>query len=341
MQTKVTVEQIQAALATQPRVSIANLPTPLEACPQLSRELSGGDNGPRIFIKRDDLTGQALGGNKVRHMEFRMGAALARGCDTFIYADANNAARATAAACAKVGLKCVLLIRGQRPDQLQGNMLLASVLGAELEFLGTEDRDEATARVSEVRERLEKEGRKPYALQEFPTYHLSAIFGYLDAAIEIRGQFEELGIDKAHIYMVNGHSQVGLQLGAKLMGMDWSLTGVAVGQHFEEDRPLATWSRMGSDLLGFSDSLDPGEIETTFDYVGPHHGAVTPEGVEAIKLTAATESVILDPAYTGKGMAALIADVRRGRFSEGDNVVFVHTGGIPMLFENAEEISRY
>ena len=341
MQTKVTTEQIREALATQPRVSIAHLPTPLEECPQLSRALSGGKKGPRILIKRDDLTGQALGGNKVRHMEFRIGDAVARGADTFIYADANNAARATAAACAKVGLRCVLLVRGQRPDQLQGNMLLASVLGADLEFLNTEDRDEAAARVAEVRERLEKEGRKPYALQELPTYHLSAIFSYMDAAVELRGQLEGKGIDKVHFYMVNGHSQAGLQLGAKLMGLDWSFTGVAVGQHFEPDRPLSTWSRMGSDLLGFSESLDPEEIETTFDYVGPHHGSVTPEGVEAIRTTAATESVILDPAYTGKAMAALMADVRRGRFSEEDNLVFVHTGGIPMLFEAAEQVSRY
>jgi 1-aminocyclopropane-1-carboxylate deaminase/D-cysteine desulfhydrase-like pyridoxal-dependent ACC family enzyme len=341
MQTKVTTEQIREALATRPRVSIAHLPTPLEECPQLSRALSGGEKGPRILIKRDDLTGQALGGNKVRHMEFRIGDAVARGADTFIYADANNAARATAAACAKVGLKCVLLVRGQRPEQLQGNMLLANVLGADLEFLNTEDREEAAARVAEVRERLEKEGRKPYALQELPTYHLSAIFSYLDAAVELRGQLESQGVDKAHVYMVNGHSQVGLHLGAKLMGLDWSFTGVAVGQHFEPDRPLSTWSRMGSDRLGFSESLEPEEIETTFDYVGPHHGSVTPESVEAIKMTAATESVILDPAYTGKAMAALIADVRRGRFSEDDVLVFVHTGGIPMLFEAAEEVSRY
>lgn len=341
MQTKLTPEQIREALATRPRVPIAHLPTPLEDCPQLSRELSGGEKGPRILIKRDDLTGQALGGNKVRHMEFRMGDALDQGADTFIYADANNAARATAAACAKVGLRCVLLVRGQRPDRLQGNMLLATVLGADLEFLNTEDREAAAARVAEVRERLEKEGRKPYALQELPTYHLSAIFSYLEAAVELRGQLEEKGIDRVHVYMVNGHSQAGMQLGAKLMGLDWSFTGVAVGQHFEPDRPLATWARMGSDLLGFSESLDPDEIETTFDYVGPHHGAVTAQCVEAIRLTAATESVILDPAYTGKGMAALIADVRGGRFTEEDNVVFVHTGGIPMLFEAAEQVSRY
>ena len=341
MQTKVTPEQIQKALAAQPRVSIAHLPTPLEECPQLARALSGGEGGPRIFIKRDDLTGQAMGGNKVRHMEFRIGDALAHGADTFIYADANNAARATAAACAKFGLRCVLLVRGQRPDQFQGNMLLASVLGADLEFLDTEDRDEAAVRVAKVRERLEGEGRKPYALQELPMYHMSAIYGYLNAALELRAQLEEKGVHRAHFYMVNGHSQVGLHMGAKLMGLDWSFTGVAVGQHFEVDRPLADWSKTAAGHLGFDQSLDPGEIETTFDYVGPHHGVVTPEGVEAIRMTAATESVILDPAYTGKAMAALIADVRRGRFSQDDVLVFVHTGGIPMLFENAEQVSRY
>ena len=159
--------------------------------------------------------------------------------------------------------------------------------------------------------------------------------------MELRQQFEEQGIEKAHIYLVNGHSQTGLHLTAKLLGLPWTFTGVAVGQHFEEDRPLATWSRMASDHLGFTERLDPEEIETTFDYVGEGHGAVTPEGVEAIKLTAGNESIILDPSYTGKAMAALVHDVRRGRFSAGDNVVFVHTGGIPMLFESAGEVSRY
>ena len=168
MLTHVTQDQIQAALAAQPRVSLANLPTPLEECPRLSRALSAGAEGPRIFIKRDDLTGQALGGNKVRHLEFRVGDALARGCDTFIYADANNAARATAAACAKVGLRCVLLVYGHRQEHLQGNMLLASVLGAEMEFLNTDDRSDATSRVAAVRHSWRARGASPTPSRSCP-----------------------------------------------------------------------------------------------------------------------------------------------------------------------------
>ena len=341
MKTPMTQERLESALANQPRVSLAHLPTPLDECPRLAQTLSGNAKGPRIFIKRDDLTGQALGGNKVRHLEYRMGDALARGCDTFIYADPYNAARATAAACAKVGMRCVLLIHGHRNRPLQGNLLLAQLLGAELVFLDTDDPREARQQVPEVRQRLEKEGRKPYALQELPWYHLSAVVSYLNAALELEQQLGDLSITNAHIYIVTGHSQTGLQLAAKLLGLPWKLTGVAVGQHFEHEQPQAQWSRDASELLGFEQSLGPGEIETTFEYVGPGHGRPTQTSVGAIKLVASTEGIILDPAYTGKSMAALINDVQRGRFSNEDNIVFIHTGGIPILFEVAHELAKY
>lgn len=125
------------------------------------------------------------------------------------------------------------------------------------------------------------------------------------------------------------------------MGLPWTFTGVAVGQHFEDNLPLATWSKIASDELGFGHYLDPKEIDTTFEYVGLGHGSVTPQSVEAIKPTAASESVILDSTYTGRAMAALIDDVRQGKLSEGDNVVFVHTGGLPIFFEGTEEVSHY
>ena len=340
-QTYVTPEELRSALSKQPRTSLAHLPTPLDECQRLSEALSPTAKGPRIFIKRDDLTGQALGGNKVRHLEFRIGDALALGCDTFLYADPYNAARCTAAACAKVGMGCVLVVHGHKETELQGNLLLAHLLGAELVFLDTDIQREAWAQVPVVRQRLEQEGRKPYAVQEMPWFNLSAMFSYLDAGLELAKQLRERRIDKAHIYIVNGHSQTGLQLTAKLLGLTWTFTGVAIGQYFEEERPLAEWSRMATDYLGFSQSLDPGEIETTFDYVGGGHSVVTQQGVDAIKLTARTESIILDPAYTGKCMAALMNDVRRGRFSSEDNIVFIHTGGIPIVFEAAQEITRF
>lgn len=341
LQSPMTRERLESALAKQPRTPLAHLPTPLDECPRLAEILSGNTNGPRMFIKRDDLTGQALGGNKVRHLEYRVGDALARGCDTFIYADPYNAARATAAACARVGMRCVLLIHGHRDRPLQGNLLLAQLLGAELVFLDTDDPSEARQQVSATRQRLENEGLKPYPLQELLWYHLSAVISYLNAALELEQQLSDLGITKTHIYMVTGHSHTGLQLAAKLLGLPWKLTGIAVGQHFEREGPQAQWSKDTSDLLGFEQSLDPEEIETTFEYVGPGHGKPTRASVEAIKLVASTEGIILDPAYTGKAMAALINDVQKGRFSEEANIVFIHTGGIPLVFELAEELAKY
>ena len=195
-QTYVTPEELRSALSKQPRTSLAHLPTPLDECQRLSEALSPTAKGPRIFIKRDDLTGQALGGNKVRHLEFRIGDALALGCDTFLYADPYNAARCTAAACAKVGMGCVLVVHGHKETELQGNLLLAHLLGAELVFLDTDIQREAWAQVPVVRQRLEQEGRKPYAVQEMPWFNLSAMFSYLDAGLELAKQLRERRIDK-------------------------------------------------------------------------------------------------------------------------------------------------
>ncbi len=339
-QAYITPEELRSALASLPRVSLAQLPTPLEECPRLSGALSPSGTGPRIFIKRDDLTGQALGGNKVRHLEFRVGDALARGCDTYIYADKANAARATAAACAKVGMRCLLIVPGHRDTPLQGNLLLAHMLGAELVFLDNPDRQNAQEEVRALEERLRQDGRKPYPVQQLPAFHLSGVASYLEVTLELEQQLREQGIDRAHFYLVNGHSHVGLQLGAKLLGLPWRVTGVAVGQNFERDLPLADWSRRAADHLGLSTSLATEEIDTTFDYEGPGYGVVTEACVAAIKLAASTESIILDPAYTGKAMAALIDHIRQGKIAPDETVVFIHTGGIPILFESAQELSR-
>ena len=162
-----------------------------------------------------------------------------------------------------------------------------------------------------------------------------------DGPLELDEQLKDRGIGKVHFYLVNGKGQAGLQLAAKLLGLPWTLTGVAVGQSFEAGRPLADWSRLAADYLGFKDSLDSEEIETTFDYLGPGHSAVTQAGVDAIKLVASTEGIILDPTYTAKAMAKLMDDVRGRRFEEDDKLVFFQTGGIPILFEAAEELSNY
>ena len=340
-QSHISSQDVRSALEKLPRVPLANLPTPLEECPRLSEALSPGGKGPRIFIKRDDLTGQALGGNKVRHLETRLGDALARGCDTFIYADKSNAARATAAACAKLGMRCVLLVASHRDIPLQGNLLMARVLGAELVFLESTDPMKALAEVPVVEKRLREEGRKPYALQQLPWFDISGVASYLQAALELDQQLRDRGIDRSHFYLVAGHSQIGLQLYGKLLGLHWKATGVLIGQPNEADRAWADWCRTAVDHMGFPTSLSLDEIDIAFA-CGPEEYAVPTEaGAEAIKLTARTESVILDPTYTGKAMSVLIDHVRRGKVDPDEALVFVHTGGIPVLFESAQGLSKF
>ena len=245
-----TPEEFRASLSKLPRISLANLPTPLEECPRLSQAVSQPGGGPRILIKRDDLTGQALGGNKVRHLELRIADALAKGCDTYIYVGGDNESRSTAAACAKAGMRCVILERGRSP--LQGNFLLCQLLGAEIVYLDEEPQeaspDQTVAgkrepppppleEIGALADRLREEGHVPYPDHLLAFRPVSSVCSYLLATLELQEQLGERRVQRAHIYIVNGHGQAGLHLGAKLLGLPWRITGVAVGQDFERHRP--------------------------------------------------------------------------------------------------------
>ena len=281
--------ELSTLLQTIPRIPLAHLPTPLEEAANLSKVLKG----PRILIKRDDLTGHALGGNKMRHLEYRIADAFQQGCDIYVYADSNNAARQTAAACAKTGMRCMLLTPPlQRP--FQGNMLLSVLFGAEIREVVETKKDELAAS-QKVGIELANSGSKPYVAQAEPMFHMSGIISYLNATLELHQQLKEANITKAHIFVVNGHSQVGLQLGAKLLGLPWRVTGIGVGQYFEQDLPLSGWSKQCAATLNLPTDLPESAIETTFDYVETYS---TPSqgSVEAINLTARTEGIILDPA---------------------------------------------
>ena len=325
----------QDALATLlkkiPRTPLAYLPTPLEEAGNLSKALGG----PRILIKRDDLTGQALGGNKMRHLEYRLADAFRKGCNTYVYADSKNAGRQTASACAKTGIKCVLVTPPlQKP--YQGNMLLSVLFGAELREAG-ESKEDGISAAKKIGIELTNAGYKPYIAQEEPMFHMSGVISYLNATIELQEQLKNIGITRVHIFIVNGHSQVGLQLGAKMLGLPWRVTGIGVGQDFEQDMPLSGWSNQCARTLGLPTDLPATEIETTFDYVETY-SVPTKGSIEAIHLTASTEGIVLDPAYSGKSMHGLIDYITSGKLSPDIPVVFIHTGGIPKLFEHATEV---
>jgi 1-aminocyclopropane-1-carboxylate deaminase/D-cysteine desulfhydrase-like pyridoxal-dependent ACC family enzyme len=335
-----TPEEIRAAIARVPRRRLAFLPTPLEACPRLSAEL-----GVRLWIKRDDLTGLAFGGNKTRNLEFRLAEALAAGADTLIFGVevTSNSARQTTAAANKLGLATVLFLRGDPPPgPPQGNLLLDLLLGAEVHFFHGDDAE--MARVMAARaEELRRAGRRPFDLNAAPMFAVASALAYVECLLEVRDQLRALGASPQHVYMTSGSKgQAGLVLGRALLGERdrYRVVGVAVSKPGEDRRPaVAAIANAAAARIGLEAAVTPEEVESERGFVGPGYGVPTPEGMDAIRLLAAREGIFLDPVYTGKGMAALLADVRSGRIPPGSDVVFVHTGGTPALFSFADRLA--
>lgn len=354
-------DQIRAAIARVPRLRLANLPTPLQYCPSLTRELGG----PRIFIKRDDLTGLAFGGNKTRNLEFRMAEAIAAGADTVVFGVevTSNSARQTTAAANMLGLRTVLVLRGPADVEVQGNLLLDHLLGAEIHLMQGSGAD-MDRRMEDLMERLREEGRRPFNLNTAPMFARASAMGYIESLMEIVEQLAAgeafggrlpvgaaaggvpgtasvpAGLRPTHIYMTSGSKgQAGLVLGRKALGLSTQVVGIAASPP-KEDRATAT-SRIANETaetLGMPFRVSPAEVVNHPDYVGGGYGVPTPDGIEAIKLLARAEGVFLDPVYSGKGMAGLLDHVRRGLLGRNDVVVFVHTGGQPALFSHARAL---
>lgn len=319
-----------------PRYPLTFLPTPLVRARNLERAL--GDRAPQIWIKRDDMTGLAFGGNKSRKLEYLVGDALAKGATVLISEGAaqSNHARQTAAAAAIAGLKCVLVLDTRRGSDLTGNLLLDKLLGAEVHLVEkSEDRKLEMARVSTA---LEAQGETTYLVPTGGSVPIGAL-GYVQCVGELMEQIRELGIAPRRLYFPTGSqgTQAGLVAGAIVCDAPFEVRGVAVegttAELVAEALPITneTLALLGSECrLGLDDiSIDDG-------YVGEGYAIPTKGGMEAIALLARTEAVILDPVYTGKAMAGLIADVRAGEFGPGDAIIYVHTGGGPSVFANLD-----
>ena len=333
-------EILQSRIDALARVRIAHLPTPLEFCPRLTETLGG----PQIWIKRDDCTGLALGGNKTRQLEFVFAEAQQQGADTIVIgaASQSNWCRQTAAAAAKFGLRTVLILaHGVKGAALQGNLLIDHLLGAEVTIVDGEDLQQLPPLLMQRAEKLKQEGRNPYLMNPFglPTLSLSAV-SYVNAYLELDAQLRALGKTADYIYLSGANiTPAGLALGVKVLGRKTKVIGITPIR-WNEDRSTdiariatATAARLGLDL-----SLGPEEIHNEDSYVGDRYGVVTPEGIAALKLVAANEGIILDPVYTSKAMAGLIDHIRRGRIGRNETVVFLHTGGTPALFAYAQDL---
>ncbi len=319
-----------------PRFPLAYLPTPLEFLPRLSREL-----GPRIYIKRDDQTGLAGGGNKTRKLEFLVAEALAQEADTLITVGAaqSNHCRQTAAAAAKAGLRCILVLRGDEPEETTGNLLLDHLLGAQVLWSGKRMRE---AVMEEVVAEERAGGRRPYPVPLGGSTPLGAA-AYALAMEELKAQMEAQRLNFSRILFASssGGTQAGLVVGAERAGFKGEVLGISV----DEDRETLT-SAVARIATGTATLLDhrhtytPTHISVNTDYFGAGYAILGQPEREAIELFAQTEGVLLDPVYTGRAAAGMIDLIRRGVIRQDETILFWHTGGTPALFAYEAELNR-
>jgi D-cysteine desulfhydrase len=320
------------------RFPLAHLPTPIEKLKSLSRDLGG----PELLIKRDDQTGLALGGNKTRKLEFLVGQALEQGADTLITAGAaqSNHCRQTAAAAARAGLQCELVLSGTKPDLPNGNLLLDELLGARIHW---SQRAERVAKLRELSDQLRKEGRKPYLIPLGGSNGVGAT-GYVPAMIELVGQLDGMKRRVDHIVFASssGGTQAGIVVGAKVTGFQGKLHGVRIDKDDQEGKPypqeLAEIANETAQYIGFDATCTAGDFEVDYSYLGGGYGIVSDLEREAIRLLGSREGIVLDPVYTGRAMGALLDLVRKKTFRSDETVLFWHTGGAPALFAYAQDL---
>ena len=320
------------------RFPLAQLPTPIEELKSLSRELGG----PELLIKRDDQTGLALGGNKTRKLEFLVAQALEQGADTLVTAGAtqSNHCRQTAAAAARAGLRCELLLNGTKPELPNGNLLLDELLGARIYWV---ERSEREAKLSAVSDHLRKEGRKPYVIPVGGSNGVGAT-GYVLAMIELAEQLDGMNQRVDHVVLASssGGTQAGIVVGAKVTDFNGKLHGVSIdkdegnGVTYEDE--LADIANETAKYIDFDAQFAASDFNVVYDYLGGGYGVVGELEREAIRLLASREGIVLDPVYTGRAMGALIDLIRKRAFRSDETILFWHTGGAPALFAYAKDL---
>jgi D-cysteine desulfhydrase family pyridoxal phosphate-dependent enzyme len=324
-----------------PRTRLAQLPTPITDAVRFREALGGPAHCPRILIKRDDLTGLGLGGNKARKLEFLIADALAKGAHTVITTGAvqSNHARMTAAAARIAGLKPVLVLTAKQDEPAaEGNLLLDYLYGAEVRFVPAVDpmlavgHDEAV--VAQVVEEEAARGRRAYVIPVGGSSPIGAV-GYVTGTAELVEQLRALQVAPSRLYYASGSrgTQAGLTLGAKLSQAPYRLWGVAVSAgEAEKIERARNAANDAAALLGVDTRIVRDDLFTDQDYIGDGYGIASAGGIEAIKLLAETEAILLDPTYTSKAMAALIRHVREEAIGPDETILFLHTGGFPALF---------
>ena len=328
----VTIDELRTRLDQLPRLSLADLPTPLLDCPRLSEALAG----PRILVKREDQTGMAFGGNKVREFEYSVAPAVEEGYDVLLHgaASQSNQSRLTAAVAARLGLKAVMVGRKDaRATPVNGNLLLTHLFGADVHLI--EDAGDKDT----VCKDLESKGHRVYNTSS-DGYYLRSV-AYVDGFLELWEQLQERQLSPDALYVCAGvHTHVGLVVGARALGVAVRIVGISPSPQ-DNDAKNGQLAEVGNEvarLLALDLAFSAQDFESYGEYAGETYGTVTPAGQEAVILAARTEGVVLDPVYTGKAFAGLIDHIRQGQFTPDETVVFVHTGGTPALFAYGNDI---
>ena len=317
-------------LARFPRIRLGHLPTPLEHMPRLSEMLGG----PEIWIKRDDCTGLSTGGNKTRKLEFLMAEAVALGADIVLTQGAtqSNHARQTAAAAAKLGMDCHILLEDRtgynEPNyRMNGNVLLDILHGATIEHRGPGL--DMNAEMMAVAEKFRTDGRVPYAIVGGGSNATGAL-GYVNCALELLGQMVDGGLVFDHMVTATGSAgtHAGLIVGLKALNAQLPLLGIGV--RAPKDAQEANVFRLAQaveEKMGLQGVVSRADVVANCDYIGQGYGIPAESTLEAISIFAKTEAILLDPVYSGKGAAGLIDLCRKGHFKKGQRIVFLHTGG--------------
>lgn len=320
------------------RLPLARLPTPIQALNRLGQEY-----GIHLYIKRDDQTGILTSGNKVRKLEFLARDALDRRCDTLVTCGAlqSNHARTTAAVAAKLGLQCLLVLRGNPPEVFEGNLLLDRLLGADIFYVTPEEYEKIDEIFTSIDQRLRKSGRRPYLIPEGGSNALGA-FGYVAATEELYHQIKAQGLKMDSIVCAvgSGGTYAGLLLGKRLLNHGFEIVGINVGDTAEyfQDRIFGIIQE-AIKTYRLAVEVKKEEIQIIDGYTGLGYGRSQTQELELIRAVAQKEGVALDPVYTGKAMYGLLDQIGKNPNRFGENVLFLHTGGVFSLFASSKGLS--
>lgn len=327
------------SLADFPKKSLGFFPTPLVELKALTKHLSGAS----IFMKRDDQTGLAMGGNKTRKLEYFFGDALSKGCDVVITGGAqqSNHCRQTAAAAAHCGMECHLVLGGEKPREFSGNLLMDALFGATLHFSGDLRKGE---KIPEIFKQLIEQGKRPYVIP-YGGSNVMGAMGFVDAVEELQLQMKTHNLQFKEIVFASssGGTQAGLMVGKDLFKMDSVILGIGIDKNDIEGTSLENYILKLANETALTLNLELGftknDVQLNNHYLGEGYGIVGEADKEAIDLLARLEGILLDPVYTAKAMAGLIDLIRQQQFTKADKVLFWHTGGCPALFHYSNQIS--